>query len=88
MDTQTIDILILGVGRSKDKKKSVLDYALVDLKESTNRKGYNVSQSWFDTDKIFNQIKNTDIGKTFQADVRFEVGSNNHVRMVIENVYN
>lgn len=85
---EQIDILILGVGRTKDKKKSILDYAIVDIKESTNRVGFNVAQAWFDDDSIFNQIKSDDIGNVFKADIRFEVGSNGHARMVIERVYN
>lgn len=85
---ERIDILILGVGRTKDCSRSVLDYAIVDLKESQNRKGYNVMQSWFDNDNIFNQIKNSDIGQVFEADVAFAPTSNGQVRMIIKNVYN
>lgn len=85
---EQIDILILGVGRTKDKKKSILDYAIVDLKESTNRIGYNVSQAWFDNDNMFNQINSSDIGSVVKADIKFEPGSNGHARMVIERVYN
>lgn len=86
--SEKIEILILGVGRTKDKKRSILDYAIVDLKESTNRIGYNVSQAWFDSDLIFNQIKADDIGNVVEADIKFEPGSNGHARMVIERVYN
>lgn len=83
-----IEILILGVGRTKDKKRSVLDFAICDLKESSNRKGYNVSQAWFEDDSIFEQIKSEDIGQVYEADVTFVPGSNGHVSMKIENVYN
>lgn len=85
---EKIEILILGVGRTKDKKRSILDYAIVDLKESSNRIGYNVSQAWFETDAMFNQIKADDIGSVVEADIRFEPGANGHARMVIERVYN
>lgn len=87
MDTK-LEILILGVGRSKNGKKSVLDYAVVDLKESTNRKGFNVCQTWFDNDEMFKQIKSTDIGTVVEADISFVLGQNGKPRMVIENVYN
>ena len=83
-----IEILILGVERTKDGKKSVLDYDVVDLKESSNRKGFNVGQAWFDNDEIFNQIKSSDIGTVLEADISFEIGSNSRPRMLIENVYN
>lgn len=85
---EKIEILILGVGRTKDKKKSILDYAIVDLKQSSNRIGYNISQAWFDGDAMFNQIKSSDIGCVVEADIRFEPGSNGHAKMVIECVYN
>lgn len=84
----SINILILGVGRSKDAKRCVLDYAIVDLKESQNRKGYNVCQTWSDSDSMFNKIKNSDIGKVFKADINFIVSNNGQPKMVIENVYN
>ena len=87
MDTK-LEVLILGVGRSKDGKKSVLDYAITDLKESTNRKGFNVCQTWFENDNIFNQIKASDVGQVFECDVSFQVGANGKPKMVIENVYN
>lgn len=81
-----INILLLGVTRTKGGK-SILEYAVVDLKESTNRKGYSVSQTWFDNDSIFNKIKNSDIGKVFKADINFVIGLNGNPKMVIDNVY-
>jgi len=87
MDTK-IEILILGVGRTKDKKKGILDYAIVDLKTSSNRKGYNVSQMWFEDSQIFEQINEEDIGGIFEADVEFVPGANGHAKMQIKHVYN
>lgn len=85
---ETIQILILGCTRTKDCSRSILDYAIVDLKESQNRKGYNIMQAWFDNDNMFNQIKSSDVGQIFDADVYFEPTSNGQVRMKIKNVYN
>lgn len=85
---ERIEILIIGVGRTKDGSRSILDYAIVDLKESQNRKGYNVMQSWFDSDSMFNQIKSSDIGQVFESDVIFVPMSNGQVRMNIKHVYN
>lgn len=83
----SLNILILGVGRTKDCKKSILNYAIVDLKESQNRKGYNVTQTWFDNDSIFNKIKNSDIGKVVKADFSFKIGNNGQAKLEIDNVY-
>ncbi len=88
MDANKVDILILGVGKTKDNKKSVLDFAFVDLKVSSNRKGYNVSQAWFEGIDIFDKVKEKDIGRVVKADISFEIGQNGHPRMKIANVYN
>lgn len=82
----SINILLLGVTRTK-AGQAILNYAIADLKESTNRKGYNLAQMWFDNDSMFNKIKNTDIGKVVKADVTFVPTNNGQAKMKIENVY-
>lgn len=85
---ERISIIPITVFRSKDGSRCGLEFAIADLKESQNRKGYTMMTSWFDNDSIFNQIKSSDIGKLFEADVCFEPTSNGQVRMRIKNVYN
>lgn len=84
---EQIEILILSVTKTKNKK-SCLDYAIVDLKESENRKGYNIMRSWFDTDDIYKKIKVDDIGQIMVADVTFDILSNNQVVMRVIDVHN
>lgn len=85
---QTIEILILSIGRSKKCDKSVLEYAIVDLKESQNRKGYQLCRTWFETDDMFNKLSSKDVGKVLKADISFVIGRNGQPRMIITNVYN
>lgn len=85
---QTIEILILSIGRSKKCDKSVLEYAIVDLKESQNRKGYQICHTWFETDAMFNKLSSKDVGKVLKADISFVIGRNGQPRMIITNVYN
>lgn len=84
---EQIEILILSVLKTKNKK-CCLDYAIVDLKESENRKGYNIMRSWFDTDDIYKKIKVDDIGQVMVADVTFDILSNNQVVMRVIDVHN
>lgn len=75
------EVILLNATKTKTDK-TIIHYAMIDEKEKY-LKGFSVLEQWLDDYKIYDELNESDFGKTYLADFGYEDTYKGQARRVI-----